>query len=126
MIRVDTLEENIEHPLAHQSAASCGEEVEFNYRLDLCDTVLYFIENNVVIGHLGISEDTVRCLFVDEEARGKGISYKLYKRAFEEFGELYSDDAREASDQHIWEKLSKEYPNNIQYLSKRDQFFFSN
>lgn len=100
-------------------------ESNFNYRLNICDTKLFLVLNNIVVGHLGINEETVRCIFVEEEHRGKGYGFRLYEYAFEHFNLLYSDDAREEQDTKIWQKLKEKYPNNISYDRIRNQFIWN-
>ena len=100
-------------------------EKEYNYRLNICSDIYYAVVNNQVVGHVGLYDDQVKALFVDEQFRAHGISYQLYEYLFTVLGEVTSDDAREPSDTHIWKTLKKKYPKQIKYDSKLDVFIFS-
>lgn len=128
-MQVQFLEDiKIEVPLAHcpewyQEEGQWREE-GYNYRLNTCDTILLLVDNNQVVGHMGISEDTIRSVSIDEVYQGQGLSYKLYSFAFNFFDKLYSDDAREPVANTIWRNLKKQYSNQITFDKEKNQFVF--
>lgn len=115
---------SMDHSSESEVDEGSWESSEYNYRLNTCDTKIYAVEDGVVIGHLGLQDNTVRALFVDEEHRGQGISKQLYLYAFKLLEHVFSDDAREESATHIWESLKEEMPDKIRYNRKKDQFEF--
>lgn len=100
------------------------QEDQYNYRLNMCDTVLLLMEDEKVIGHMGIYQDTIKGVAISQDYQGQGLSYKLYEFAFSFFDKLYSDDAREPAATKIWQKLQKQYSGQITYDKRRDQFIF--
>jgi hypothetical protein len=126
------LPSHIKIPLAHSNECNFvptesepeWEELEYNYRLQMCDTVFYAVENDKVVAHLGIYDGTVKGVYVSPDCNGKGITYLLYKEAFNIFPVLNSDDAREPAATHIWERLMEMYPGNITYNKKTDQYTY--
>lgn len=114
--------------LAHKNQYHMDEnewsDKDFNYRLNVCDTIFFAIKNNKVVGHLGIREDKVQSIFVEESHRGEGIALELYFKAFDVYPVLYSDDAREPAGTKLWERLMGMYPNLITYLPRQDQYLY--
>ena len=124
----EAISKGVKIPLKHSGESQWGDnwkEEDYNYRLNMCDEIFYAIEGDHILGHLGVQEDTVRAVFVEDKYRGQGVAQGLYEKAFEVLGFLYSDDAREAADTYIWEKFKKKYK-NIRYLADRDQYLFKN
>lgn len=118
----------IKIPLSHSCEYNFEgqwEEMEYNYRLNLCDTKYFAVKNGQVIGHIGLQDDTVRAVYVDEGERGQGVAFSLYLAVIEDLGYLKSDDAREVSADNIWKKLKKRFPDRVSYQKATDQFIFS-
>lgn len=115
--------------MAHSSELDVAEgnwsEDQFNYRLNHCDSKFYLVDNNQVVAHLGIYEDTVKSVFVDEDYRGQEVALLLYEYVFKIYPLLYSDDARENGGTRIWEKLKDRYPSKIKYLKNKDQYVYT-
>ncbi len=122
------LPSNITVPLSHSSELDFDgewEECEYNYRLNICDETIYAVENGTVVAHLGIRENEIKAICVDEGFQGQGVTYQLYAAAFKVYRNLFSDDAREPAATHIWEKMMEMYPGKIKYHAKRDQFEYN-
>lgn len=125
-----TIPKIISIDLAHLPEHACPEgewdEVDHNYRLNLCDEIIYATENLGVIGHLGIQDSHIKAVFVNEDSRNQGVAIAMYIFALTINPLLYSDDgdAREASATNIWKILQKRYPKQITYNSKSDIFCF--
>jgi hypothetical protein len=123
-----SLPAHIKRELAHTSEFEFGdewEEKDYNYRLNICDTVIYAVIDNKIIGHLGLRDNTIKALAVDSEHNSKGVSYELYEMAFQVYKNVYSDDAREPAATHMWERLMNKHPERIRYLSKLDQYEYN-
>jgi hypothetical protein len=119
----------VERTLAHSSeyewAGDDWTECNYNYRLNICDTVIYAVENNKTVGHLGLLDNVIKAVALDEEFQGQELSIHMYELAFEIFFNVYSDDAREPVADKIWEKLQSRYPDRIRYHKKKDQFEYN-
>lgn len=113
------------HCPEHLAPEDEWEESDFNYRLNTCDDILVLVHNDTIIGHMGFSNSTIRALFIDESYQGQGLSYKFYEYAFNFYEWVNSDDAREPVATYIWKKLQKQYPNQITYDKRKDQFRWS-
>lgn len=122
------LPSNVKRSLAHKSEMDVDEgeweESEYNYRLNLCDTVFFAVKDGEVVGHLGLMEETIKCVYVDSAHHGEGIAYALYAEAFRIFPVVNSDDAREPAADHIWEQLMEKHPENITYNKVKDQYTY--
>jgi hypothetical protein len=118
-----------EIPMSHCPEHLCAEgewkEQDYNYRLNTCDEILVLVENNQIIGHMGLRDSVIRAVAIDEAYQGQGLSYKLYDFALNFYEWLYSDDAREPVATHIWQNLKKQYPSQITYDKHKDQFRYS-
>lgn len=129
LVDEEVFQEGVTLPLEHaselESEEGSWEESEYNYRLQTCDTKIYAVIDNVVVGHLGIQEETVRAVYVDSKHRGEGIATKLYLHAFQLLEHLYSDDAREEGATRIWERFLEKDPEHVRYLPKRKQYEYS-
>ncbi len=98
---------------------------EFNYRLNNCDEIFFLVHNNIVIGHLGLNDDSVKALYIDPKYRGQKLTYQLYEYVFLNLRFLKSDDAREPSATKIWKNLKKKYSKLISYDQETDIYIYN-
>lgn len=100
-------------------------DTEFNYRLNNCDEIYFLVHNNVVIGHLGLNDDSVKALYIDPKYRGQKLTYQLYEYVFLNLRFLKSDDAREPAATKIWKNLKKKYSKLISYDQESDIYTYN-
>lgn len=120
-----TKEIPMQHCPEHLAEEGKWSEEQYNYRLNTCSDILVLVHQDEIIGHMGISDNTIRSVYIDEQFQGQGLSYKLYEFIFNFYETIYSDDAREPVANHIWKQLTKMYPNQISYDKQKDQYCWS-
>lgn len=122
-IHSDFLPDSVEIDMEHMSESEAEdreiewEESEYNYRLNHCESTLYAVIDNNVVGHLGLKDGRVETVFVDSSNRGNGVGIELYEAAFKEMKGLKSSHitAMESAAKAIWRSLAKRHPNEINF-----------
>lgn len=129
IVELSDIPGSVEIPLEHCPEWHMEEgewmDMEFNYRLNNCDSIYYLLdEDDSFVGHIGLNDSKIQTVFISEEYQGQGLSYKLYEYLMEEFESFSSDDAREPAANHIWENLMKRYPGQVSYSKSRKRYIF--
>lgn len=117
----EKIEVPMEHRAPHEDYGDDDEweDTEYNYRLDApVEEIYYAYTVSKVIGHLGLDDERIVCVYVSPDYRRKGVSEKMHKEVFSRNERVLSDDpsAMEPEEKATWEKLMKQNPDNIEKL----------